>query len=280
MKEALYYEKQNARVHCLLCPHGCDIPEGKTGLCCVRQNLGGRLYTLNYGKISAVHTDPVEKKPLAFFMPGTYTFSIGSFGCNLGCPFCQNYTISKGKPQTIDFTPEEVVEAAMREGLPSVSYTYSEPSMFYEFMLETARLAKDKGLKNIMVTNGYINRDPLNDLLGVIDAMNIDLKSFDDTIYRNELKGSLQPVLDTIAAAHEKCHVEVTMLIVPKISDDMEGITKAAQTIAAMDENIPLHISRYFPRYKYSEPATDSVTMHKAYEVCKRYLKNVLLGNI
>ena len=200
----MYYEKQNGRVQCLLCPHLCNIPEGKRGLCCVRQNTGGILMTLNYGQITGMHADPVEKKPLMHFMPGTFTFSVGSFGCNLACPFCQNYSIAKGDPKSVYYSPVEIVAAAQNENLPSISYTYSEPAMFYEFMLDTARLAREKGLKNIMVTNGYINPAPLKELLPALDAMNIDLKSFDDTIYRNILKGSLQPVMDTIKAASEK----------------------------------------------------------------------------
>jgi pyruvate formate lyase activating enzyme len=280
VKEARFYEKQDSRVRCLLCPHLCSIAENGIGLCGVRQNMGGTLVSINYGCITAMHNDPVEKKPLCRFMPGTYTFSIGSFGCNLACPFCQNHEISKGHPRFAVYAPEDIVAAAINAGMPSVSYTYSEPVVFYEFMQDTAMLAHEKGLKNIMVTNGYINKEPLAELLPVIDAVNIDLKSFDDTIYRNQLKGSLPPVMDTIAAVRAKCHVEVTMLIVPGISDSLTDIDRAARALARIDENIPLHVSRYFPRYKYSEPETSLTTMQRAGEICKRYLKTVVLGNV
>lgn len=280
MKEALYYEKREQSVQCVLCPHFCNIVDGHTGLCCVRKNIEGVLYTLNYGKVTSVHTDPVEKKPLNFFMPGTLTFSIGSFGCNLGCPFCQNYTISKGNPKSCDFLPEEIVKTAISEELPSVSYTYSEPSMFYEYMLDTAKLAKKNGLKNIMVTNGYINPNPLNELLLYIDAINIDLKTYDDIIYRTKLKGSLQPVINTIEKASKQCHVEVTMLIVPKISDDLNQIEQAAMKLSELDENIPLHLSRYFPRYQYDEPPTELSLLKQAYDVCKKHLNRVIIGNV
>ena len=280
MQEALHYEKRDQDVLCVLCPHFCTIREGHTGLCCVRRNTGGVLYTLNYGKITSIHADPVEKKPLIQFMPNTYTLSLGSFGCNLACPFCQNHTISKGNPPSYDYLPEEIIEYAIKKNYPSISYTYSEPSMFYEFMLDTAKLARDNGLKNIMVTNGYLNPQPLAGLLPYMDAMNIDLKTYDDEIYRKNLKGSLQPVMDTIEASSKKCHVEVTMLVVPGISDDLQGIEKAAIALSAIDENIPLHLSRYFPRYQYSEPATDLNLLENAYAICRRHLKTVVLGNV
>ncbi len=280
MKEAAYYKKLDDKASCLLCPHRCVIREGEKGVCGVRQNTGGTLYSINYGKVSAMHIDPIEKKPLYRFMPGTYTFSIGSFGCNLACPFCQNYDISKGNPRTIEYTPENIVSAALQKDTPSISYTYSEPVVFYEFMLDTAKAAKKKGLKNIMVTNGYINKEPLLEALTYMDAMNIDLKAFDENVYRKTLKGSLAPVLETIKEADKKCHVEVTMLIVPKLNDDLLKIKQAAKTLAAINKGIPFHISRYFPRYKYGEPATDTGFLQTAYSECKKYLSYVYLGNV
>lgn len=280
MKEALYYEKREQGVQCFLCPHYCNIHEGHTGLCCVRKNIEDVLYTLNYGKITSMHADPVEKKPLHYFMPGTYTFSIGSFGCNLSCPFCQNYTISKGNPKSYDYTPQDIVTLALKEQLPSISYTYSEPLIFYEYMLDTAVIAKKNGLKNIVVTNGYINPEPLHALIPSIDAMNIDLKTYDDTIYKKKLKGSLQPVLNTIETAIKHCHVEVTMLIVPGISDDLKKIEEAAIRLSEMDKNIPLHLSRYFPRYRYNEPPTELSLLQQAYDACKKHLKTVITGNV
>jgi pyruvate formate lyase activating enzyme len=280
MKEALHYFKENGLAKCRLCPHDCNIPEGRSGFCGVRKNAGGVLYAENYGHISAMHMDPVEKKPLYHFMPGSYTFSIGSFGCNLACPFCQNCEISKGHPLTEAYAPEEIVGLAEENLSPSVSYTYSEPAMFYEFMLDTAKEAKKRDLKNIMVTNGYIRREPLLELLPYLDAMNIDLKTYDDAIYRKVLKGSLQPVLETIAESSSQCHVEVTMLIVPGVSDDLTKIEEAARFLAGIDPKLPLHISRYFPRYKYTEPPTNIALLRSVRVICEKYLKNVHLGNV
>ena len=281
MKEAMYYKLFDDHIECQLCAHHCRIKEEKTGICRVRKNIEGKLYSLNYGKLTAIHDDPVEKKPLYHFMPGTRTLSIGSYGCNFACRFCQNYEIAQEQPSfIIDRTPEDIVNMAIREGFPSISYTYNEPTVFYEFMLDTAKLAHSKGLKNIMVTNGFIENEPLEELLEYMDAFNIDLKTFNDETYRRICGGRLEPVLETIKLASSKSHVEVTTLIVTGMNDTEEELTRIFEWLAGVDENIPLHLTRYFPAYKYNEPPTDVDFMRRMHEKARKYLTNVHLGNI
>lgn len=281
MKEALFYEKAaNQSVKCRLCPHHCVIGEGKVGLCGVRENQGGKLYTLNYGKLSALQIDPIEKKPLYSFMPNTQTFSVGSYGCNLGCVFCQNFRIAKAVPETVAKEPEEIVLLAKEMGTPSISYTYNEPSMFYEFVYDTAKLAKQQGLKNVMVTNGYIEKEPLQTLMPYMDALNIDLKSFREETYQKYCNGHLSPVMDTIRFACRHSHVEVTTLVVTEMNDDEEELVELFQWLAAVDENIPLHLSRYFPRYRYDKEPTEVSFMQKMKQEAERFLNHVFLGNV
>ena len=281
MKKALFYETTGENSVCKLCAHGCVVKPEKTGLCGVRKNINGELYTLNYGKLSAINIDPVEKKPLKHFMPGTKTLSIGSYGCNFSCLYCQNYHIAHETPSyLIEKTPEEIVDMTIEEGYPSISYTYNEPTVFYEFMLDTAKLAHEKGLRNIMVTNGFIQREPLELLIQYIDAMNIDLKTFRDNTYRSICGGRLDPVKETIQLAAKKCHVEVTTLIVTGMNDNEQELTELFEWLAEVDKGIPLHITRYFPAYKYNEPPTDVEFMRSMHEKAKKYLDNVYLGNI
>ena len=281
MKKAMFYEKRGENTACKLCAHGCVIKLDRTGLCGVRKNIGGELYTLNYGKLSAINIDPVEKKPLKHFMPGTKTLSIGSYGCNFSCLYCQNWNIAHETPSyLVEKTPEEIVDMTIEEGYPSISYTYNEPTVFYEFMLDTAKLAKEKGLMNIMVTNGFIQREPIELLLQYIDAMNIDLKTFRAETYKSICGGRLEPVKETIKIAAKKCHVEVTTLIVTGMNDNEQELTELFEWLASVDKGIPLHITRYFPAYKYNEPPTDVEFMRKMHEKAKRYLDNVYLGNI
>lgn len=281
MKEAMYYKAMDDHIECQLCAHHCRIKEDKTGICRVRKNIGGKLYSLNYGKLTAINDDPVEKKPLYHFIPGTRTLSLGSYGCNFACRFCQNYEIAQEQPSfIIDRTPEDIVNMAIRDGFPSISYTYNEPTVFYEFMFDTAKLAHRKGLKNIMVTNGFIEMEPLEELLEYMDAFNIDLKTFNDETYRRICGGRLEPVLETIKLASSKRHVEVTTLIVTGMNDTEEELTQIFEWLAGIDKNIPLHLTRYFPCYKYHEPPTDVDFMKRMHKKAQRYLNNVHLGNI
>ncbi len=279
-KQACYYEFRGDVITCKLCPHGCKIHEGQLGKCRARQNFGNVLYSINYGEVSSINIDPIEKKPLKRFMPNTNTLSIGTFGCNLSCPFCQNYSIAAFKPDCTYTSPEEIVDIALRYNLPSISYTYNEPAIFYEFMLDCAVLSHNKGLKNIMITNGFIEEEPLIRLLPYLSAMNIDLKTFDENIYTNVLKGGLETVKKTIATASKNCHVEVSTLIVPKISDSKEQLIELFKWLSQIDVDIVLHLSRYFPRYNYYEEETSIEYMKEMYNEAKKYLNYVYLGNV
>ncbi len=286
--EAMFYEKlDNKKVHCYLCPHNCRIPEEGRGLCGVRKNMGGILYSLNYGEISSIGVDPIEKKPLNRFHPGTYILSVGSVGCNLKCPFCQNHSIAQVKPEEINThhaDSDEIVAKAVElrhQGNIGIAYTYNEPSIWYEFVYETAKKAKDKGLLNVLVTNGYISEEPLLRLLPYIDAMNIDLKAFNDKFYSELVKGGLQEVKETIRRSAEYCHVEVTTLIIPGWNDSAEEMEEEARWLASVSQEIPLHLSRYFPKYEMTDrQATPVNTLVNLKKTADRHLKYVYLGNV
>lgn len=285
MREALFYEKKEKdAVSCVLCPHYCKIAEGKAGICRARQNRGGVLYAANYGRVSSHGMDPVEKKPLYHFYPGFFILSVGTFGCNFQCGFCQNWQIAHGDPPTTGVTPEGLVEMAMDYtgmGYPNIglAFTYNEPFMWYEFVLDTAKLAREAGLKNVLVTNGSINEEPLREILPFIDAMNIDVKGFTDDYYKKHCKGSLQPVLRTVETARRECHVELTTLLIPGLNDSEEEIGRLAGWVASLDRDIPLHFSRYFPTYKMDLPATPLETLVRAREIALEKLHYVYIGN-
>lgn len=277
-------KKAEKEIQCLLCPHVCRIPHSEKGLCGVRLNNGGKLQLLNYGQVTAAALDPIEKKPLKRFYPGKSVLSIGSFGCNLFCGFCQNWHISHGQdPQSHYLSPEDAVKKA-RELVPygniGLAYTYSEPLMWYEYVLDTAKLIKEAGLKNILVTNGYINPKPLEALLPYIDAVNLDIKSYKDGFYQEVCGGSLAPVLKNAAIFAKSCHLEITTLLIPGLNDTTQEIEKLAQYIAGIDEKIPLHLSRYFPNYKFTIPSTPVEVMHEAKSIAAKYLSDVFIGNI
>lgn len=284
MKEALLYEKiDHGGVHCFLCAHHCHIAEGKFGVCGVRQNIKGLLYSHVYGKIIASHVDPVEKKPLYHFLPGSSSFSIATVGCNFRCGFCQNWEISQqsfreegkgassgeafpggGVPEEIP--PAEIVEAALRSNCKSISYTYTEPTIFFEYAYETAQLARERGLRNIFVTNGYMTRECLEMIRPCLDAANVDLKFFEEDSYKRVCSGSLAPVLESIRLMKEMgVWVEVTTLIVPGENDSEEELTGIARFIAGVNKDIPWHISRFHPDYKFTrQQATPQDTLKKA----------------
>jgi pyruvate formate lyase activating enzyme len=280
MHPAAYAVSREDHILCELCPHLCRLKPGQTGRCRVRTNLQGTLMSLNYGKISALQIDPVEKKPLAHFMPGTKTFSIGSYGCNLRCPFCQNYHLSMETPTTQLILPEEMIKRAKKAGTPSISFTYNEPVVSYEYVEETSRLAHSQDLSTIMVTNGFICSKPLLKLLPLLDAMNIDLKAFNDNTYRTVCGGSLKPVQDTIRSAVESSvHVEVTLLLVTNMHqlNELEDMFKWLASISA---EIPIHISRYFPVYRHHEPPTSIQWIHQVCHLAEKYLTYVHTGNV
>ncbi|MFW6029802.1 MAG: AmmeMemoRadiSam system radical SAM enzyme [Halanaerobiales bacterium] len=280
-KEALFQEKVNEKtVKCNLCPHNCEISVNSTGICQVRKNQNGKLYSLNYGKISSIGIDPIEKKPLYHFYPGSEILSLGSYGCNFHCDFCQNWQISQKKPHTKSLEPKEVIKLAKDKGVKSIAYTYSEPLVWYEFIKDTAKLAKKEGLKNVLVTNGYINQKPLKELLKYIDAANVDLKSFNNKFYKRYAAANVNPVKKSIKTMAEYIHIEITTLIIGGINSDLDELSKLFSWIANIDKSIPLHLSRYFPAYKMDKEATKISIMEEAYEKATEKLEYVYLGNI
>jgi len=287
-KEAMFYMKlKDNRTLCVLCPHNCNIPDGGCGICGVRQNFGGILYSLNFGEITSIAIDPIEKKPLYRFHPGSYIMSIGSVGCNFSCPFCQNHRIARVKPHevvTSHTNSTEIVEKAVslrKQGNIGIAYTYNEPTIWYEFVYETAKLAKEKNLKNVLVTNGYICEEPLKKLLPYIDAMNIDLKAYNNKFYKELVKGGLREVKSTISESVKHCHVELTTLIIPGCNDSIEEMEDMAKWISSLSRDIPLHISRYFPNHEMTNrPPTPRDTLDELKKVASRHLRYVYLGNV
>ena len=269
---------------CNLCPHNCHIQLNKTGICGVRRFDGQQVISATYGKVSGMAFDPIEKKPLCRFYPGSNILSIGSFGCNLSCPFCQNYRIAKefGQYPYEIYKPTEIADLALQaksRGNIGVAYTYNEPLVGYEFVLDCAKEVKKLGLQNVLVTNGYLNQEPLLKLLPHIDAMNIDLKGFRQDFYK-KLGGSLEPVLHFIETAAESCHVELTCLIIPDENDSIEEMKEMTTWIASLNPEIPLHISRFFPQYRYAHKAiTPREHILKLAQIAREKLKYVYLGN-
>ncbi|MCG6186470.1 AmmeMemoRadiSam system radical SAM enzyme [Maribellus maritimus] len=288
MYEALFYTKlEDGTVKCELCPWNCILKVGQTGFCKVRENIDGKLITLVYNKVAALGVDPIEKKPLYHFFPGKNILSIGEVGCNLRCNFCQNHRISQCRASDFKgfhkITPEEIITEALKTfNNIGIAYTYNEPLTFYEFLLDTAKLAKPNGLKNVIVSNGYINPQPLKELLPFIDAFNIDLKAFTAEFYIKQTKGKLNPVLETLKIiANSKAHLEITNLIVPELNDDEKQFEKMVQWIASeLSCEVPLHLSRYFPQHELSKSPTPIETLDKLYDIAKKYLRHVYLGNV
>lgn len=281
MVECMYYEKIDSdMVKCHLCPHSCAITNGNVGVCKVRKNIEGSLISLNYGKITSYAYDPIEKKPLYHFYPGSNIFSIGSFGCNLACEFCQNWEIAHEKPWTVEIEDDDIISLGKSKGSIGIAYTYNEPSMFYEYIFHMSKMAKRHGLQNVLITNGYINKEPLLGLMPYIDAMNIDLKSMSDDFYKKICKGRLEPVKRTIELAAKSTHVEITTLVIGGENSSSQEIEELAKWIANIDKTIPLHLSRYFPNYKMRLPATTYETLMRAKEISKKYLDYVYIGNV
>ncbi len=282
-KEALFYEKQpNNITHCHLCPHECVIADSKRGFCLARKNHGGTLIAEGYGKISSCAMDPIEKKPLYHFHPGSKILSVGSYGCNFKCPFCQNWQIAQQILDSLNIiTPEELVDMAIKNNSIGIAYTYNEPTIFYEYVYDTSIMVKEKNLLNVWVTNGYINKKPMEKILPYIDALNIDIKSMDDSFYKKYCKGDLQPVLDICALAKKYSHVEITNLIIPTLNDTDEHFHKLGKWIKEnLGKETPLHISRYFPQYKMDINPTPIDTLKRAEAILLQYLDFVHLGNV
>jgi len=283
MKEAAFYRPlENQAVECRLCPHHCRIPTGGRGLCGVRRNQDGTLMAESYGRITSMALDPIEKKPLARFHPGSRILSLGSYGCNFRCGFCQNHEISMEEAGYRKLSPGQVSAASgelAAEDNIGVAYTYNEPLIGYEFVRDCAALIAAQGQKNVLVTNGFVCREPLVELLPLIHAMNIDLKSFTPAFYE-EIGGKLEDVQCTIRHAASCCHVEVTTLIIPGKNDSVQEMEALSRWLAGIDRDIPLHINRFFPAYKLRDiPATPVETIYRLAKAARESLRYVYPGN-
>ncbi len=277
-----YSELSSGKLICKLCPHNCVIKEDCYGICSVRKNESLELKLPWRGLLSAVHTDPIEKKPLYHFYPGSNILSIGFYGCNFHCQFCQNYQISQKIKSTTDkqpVSPAELVRLTIDRGISSIAYTYSEPVIHFEYIMECAELAHSHGIKNVLVTNGYLNPSPARELLSRMDGVNVDLKSFTEAFY-HKIGGHLEPVKEFIRHASELTHLEVTTLVIPGENDSEEEIMSISKFIADLDTNIPLHLSCYYPVYKYKIPPTSIESVLSLEKKAAELLNFVYPGNI
>lgn len=278
---AAYWEKTDADVICRLCPHECRLSDSKPGICGCRFNQNGELVTDNYGELVSLAVDPIEKKPLYHFYPGSGILSTGCNCCNLGCLHCQNWTISQEKSPTVFKTPLELVELALRHKSLGVAFTYTEPMVWFEYIMDTAPLLRERGLKVVLVTNGFINPQPLAELLPVTDAMNIDLKSIRPDFYTRICKGMLEPVMETIrCVAASDVHMEITNLLIPGRNDSDTDIEQLVEFVASLSTMIPLHLSAYHPDYKMDEEPTSAETVLRARDLARKRLSYVYAGNI
>lgn len=269
---------------CGVCFHHCHLAEGQKGFCGSRANIEGEIKPVSYGMVSSLALDPIEKKPLKRFFPGSFILSVGSYGCNLKCPFCQNYEISQEDLEGYlrYVSPEKLVEKALalkNKGNIGIAFTYNEPLCSYEYVRDASKLAKEKGLKTVLVTNGTCMPELLKEVLPYIDAMNIDLKGFSKEFYA-WVKGDLQETKDFISLAATECHVELTTLVIPTKNDSLSMMEEEAKWIASLDKAIPLHLSRYFPMWKCDLPQTPLNTLRSLKEVAEKYLDYVYLGNV
>jgi pyruvate formate lyase activating enzyme len=286
--EARYYKNiSKDKVQCLLCPRGCVIPDGKRGYCEVRENRGGKLFSLTYGQPCSLHLDPIEKKPFFHVLPGTKSFSLATVGCNIECKFCQNWQISQSTPEMIETkfrSPEQIVSTAHSLNAPSISFTYGEPVVFIEYAQDIAKKASAKGIKSLVVTNGFYRQKPLEDLCKVVDAIKIDLKGFTNKYYRNICDAELKPVLDSILKVRsEGVWLEIVYLMLPTLNDSPGKIREMARWLVKnVGEDVPLHFSRFFPQYKLKNlPPTPISSLETAYKICREEgLKFVYIGNV
>lgn len=278
-----FYEEYKDKIRCRVCPHNCILDEGKFGICKVRTLKSNIPVAINYGEVASCGVDHIEKKPLYHFKPSKNILSIGSFGCNMTCIFCQNYEISQGRPETQYMSIEKLINMITSiEKNVGVAFTYNEPCMWYEYMYDAAKSIKENNQSTsvVVVTNGYINEGPILKLLPYVDAMNIDLKGYTNRYYKSICGAKLKPVLETIKTCNEHCHVEITNLLVSDENDSLEEVREIAQFIASINENIPLHLSRYFPKYKMENAATKIEKIMQGQNEAKKYLKYVYVGNV
>jgi pyruvate formate lyase activating enzyme len=281
---SLFLKISNEKLECQLCPHYCKLAIGKTGICGVRKNTGEKIELLTYGVISGYSLDPVEKKPLYHFYPGKNILSIGSFGCNMRCDFCQNFHISQNIPESL--VPEVTISKIVKDALSSknnigIAFTYNEPVIWFEFMRDVAEIAKKEGLLTVMVSNGFVNGEPLGEILNFIDAFNIDLKAFNNSFYRKLTGAEIEPVKNSLKQiAKSGKHLEITTLIIPGQNDNEEEMVLQTEWIAGeLGKNVPFHISRYFPMYKRDDPSTPEISLKKLSDIASKNLNFVYTGN-
>jgi pyruvate formate lyase activating enzyme len=268
-------------LECQLCPVGCKLAEGQTGVCFGRKNSGGKLWAVNYGEIVSMALDPIEKKPLYHFYPGSQILSVGPNGCNLRCQNCQNWNISQELQPTRFMAPEQLVRAAQEMDSVGIAYTYSEPLIWFEYIYDAAISSRELGLKTVLVSNGYINEQPFRELAPLIDAMNIDIKSMNPQFYRNTCKGSLDAVLRTAEIAIASgILVEITNLVITGLNDTDDDFRSLVDWLARLDRKIPLHFSRYFPQHKMDRPQTPTERLQRAFAIAREQLDYVYVGNI
>jgi pyruvate formate lyase activating enzyme len=278
------FKRNNEKLECLLCPHYCKLTHGKTGICGVRKNTGEKIELLTYGVISGYSLDPVEKKPLYHFFPGQNILSIGSFGCNMKCDFCQNFHISQKIPESLvpDSNPDKIVRDALAiEKNIGIAFTYNEPVIWFEFIRDVAEIIKEKGLSTVMVSNGFVNNEPLNEIIKFIDAFNIDLKAFNNNFYRQLTGAEIEPVKNSLKQiASSGKHLEITTLIIPGQNDDEKEMASLSEWIAGeLGKDVPLHLSRFFPMYKRDDPFTSDGTLKRLFDIAAGNLDYVYLGN-
>ncbi|EMB24682.1 AmmeMemoRadiSam system radical SAM enzyme [Treponema denticola] len=290
--ESSFLENEDDKIRCLLCPHRCLIKEGQSSRCLSRKNIGGKLYSLNYGKVLGAALDPIEKKPLYRFYPSSYIFSVGTFGCNFDCLFCQNHSLvhsvpieekTEKKPNNYrdEVSPEELIGAVLKTPSIGIAFTYNEPTVWYEYIKDVLPLAKEKDLKTVLVTNGFIEEEPLHGILPMVDAMNIDLKSFSPQFYTKVCKGKTEPVINTIKKAASEIHVEVTCLVIEGYNSGEDEMEALSQMLSKIRPDIPLHISAFYPAYKMRDKApTRPETIRHLCKIAQRNLKYVYPGNI
>lgn len=291
MKEAMLYERlEDSKVRCRVCAHECEVAEGRFGVCRTRRNVGGRLFTLIYGRVSSEHADPIEKKPLYHFYPGSYVYSLGTISCNFKCLHCQNFTISKltaedveARRYTFELSPAEAVRRAVATGCRGIAWTYNEPTIWFEYTYDCAQAAKREGLYTVYVTNGYMSEEALEKISPFLDAANVDVKAFSNDFYRKICGARLEPVLETCERMHKKgIHIELTYLVIPRHNDDDEQFSDFAAWVVSLDASIPVHFSRFYPCYKLLDvPPTGVVTLERAHDIAKRKgVEFVYLGNV
>ncbi|RKZ31394.1 AmmeMemoRadiSam system radical SAM enzyme [bacterium] len=279
--EAMFWESlENNMVQCKLCPHNCRIKPNDSGICRIRGNIDGKLYATGYAETTSLAMDPIEKKPLFHFKPGSYILSVAPNGCNLCCKWCQNWEISQSKVNTQHIDPDVLITIALGERANGIAFTYSEPLIWYEYIIDVAKQGHSRNLSMVAVTNGYINPEPLEKILPYIDAFNIDLKSMNPEVYKKHIGGKLEPVLETIKIAAKYKLVEITYLIIPTINDMEKEIHRLVDFIAEVNPDIPLHFSRYYPSYQFDVPPTSPEILMKAYQIAKQKLSYVYIGNL